>query len=205
MLVSIFIYIVFCFIHISSACGREEHRCLEKYSRIFVHEGRSLETAGMSASHLLFCSETLVVEEERRVPDPDNPGETITIPSFSWWEGGLGCQITNPNKVGHVLKLLGGRGQHGADNFTKGLKMMECSVISRFCHSPLSSYLYGSGDVEIRNIRFVFGFVLEPFLFHKYLFSALLESVSSPCSLNIVDPSVVPDLMLMVTCLSWSG
>lgn len=138
-----------------SYCRREEHRCLERVSRIFVHEGRSLETAGMSAGHVLHCSETLVVEADREVPDPDRPGRTKTMHSFSWWEGGLGCQVQDPNKPGHILKLLGGRGRHGADTFTKGLKMMECSIISRFCHPPLSSYLYGSGDIEVRNIRYL--------------------------------------------------
>ena len=113
----------------------------------------------MSSAHLLFCCETLVVEDERMIPDPDRPGYSKTIPSYSWWEGGVGCQVQNPNKPGHILKLLGGRGQHGQDNFTKGLKMMECSVISRFCHAPLSSYLYGSGDVEVKNIRYSLIFI----------------------------------------------
>lgn len=136
-----------------SYCGREEHRCLERMSRCFVHEGKSYDTAGMASAHLLHAEETLVIEESRSVPDPADSRKTITLPSFSWWSGGIGCQIRNPNKPGHVLKIIAGRGQHGADTYRSGLKMMEIAVITRFCHPPINSYLFGSGDVEIKKIR----------------------------------------------------
>ena len=155
----------------------------------------------MSAAHILHCDETLIVEVDRVVPDPDRPGQTKTIPSFSWWEGGIGCQVQSPNRPGHVLKLLGGRGQHGSDNFSKGLKMMECSVISRFCHPPISSYLYGSGDVEIRNIRLVLFFIVFPVKeivisssFGKRFLHLLLEYCQSQCCPGFEADGELPEL-----------
>ena len=137
------------------------------------------------------------------ISDPDRPGHTKTIPSYSWWEGGVGCQVQNPNKPGHILKLLGGRGQHGQDNFTKGLKMMECSVISRFCHAPLSSYLYGSGDVEVKNIRYYSNRKFNLFTFSfsslgKRVLSLLLEYCQSQCCPGFAADGDLPELVWLM-------
>ena len=39
---------------------------------------------------------------------------------------------------------------------------MECTVLSRFCHSPVSSYLQGNSDIELRSIRYgILDFIFE--------------------------------------------
>ena len=125
--------------------GADGNRCCERYSRTMVHEARSLETCGMCCAHVLFASDNLVVEELGNKYDPTR--------SWSWWPSGIGCTSSNPNRPGHVLKLLSGRGTHGANSYVRGLKMMESCFLARLCHPPISSYLQGSSDIEIRRIR----------------------------------------------------
>ena len=122
-------------------------------SRLYVHEARSKETCGMSCSHLLFCLENMVIEDSYELPST-HPFFGSEVPSFTWWPGGMGCQPSNANRPGHSVKLLGGKGTGGTDAFTRGQKMAECSVLARFCHLPISSYLTGSSDVELRSVRY---------------------------------------------------
>ena len=110
-----------------------------------VHEARSLETCGMSCSHILFIVEHHVVEKLGNKYAPAR--------EFTWWPGGCGSQPSRPNVPGHMLKLLSGKGTHGTDGFYRGLKMMESTFITRVCHPPVSSYLQGSNDIEIRRVR----------------------------------------------------
>ena len=144
------------FIFTFSCCRREQNRCLERLSRVCGHEARSKETCGMCCAHILDGLESLVVQDTCYRSDPRKPGAFIVIPGFSWWDGGLCCSPGDPNTPGHCIKLLGGKGSSGTDAFTRGQKMMECGVLSRFCHLPVSSYLQGSSDVELRSVRYLF-------------------------------------------------
>ena len=107
----------------------------------------------MSCAHSLYCLDTMEYHPAETVPDPARSGKTMDIPSFTSWTGGLGCMPSDPNSPGHCLKLLGGKGTGGKDQYMKGLKMMECSVLTRFCHLPVSSYLQGTSDLELRSVR----------------------------------------------------
>ena len=93
-------------------------------SRLYVHEARSDETCGMSCSHLLYCLENMVVEESHTLPN-SNSRFSSSLPSFTWWPGGMGSAPDDSNAPGHCVKLLGGKGSHGADAYTRGQKMAE--------------------------------------------------------------------------------
>lgn len=108
----------------------------------------------MSCAHVLDAVESLVVQDTVFMPDPKKLGSFIEIPGFSRWDGGHCCSPNDPNEPGHCVKLLGGKGTGGTDSYTKGLKMMECAALSRYCHLPVSSYLQGSSDIELRSIRY---------------------------------------------------
>ena len=128
-----------------SSCGRDENRCCERMSRLYIHECRSLETCGMSSSHILHILGDFTVEE---------PGNSYyPARGFTHWPGGNGCDASNPNRPGHCLKLISGRGQHGSAGYTRGLKMMETAFLARACHPPVSSYLQGSSDIVIKLVR----------------------------------------------------
>ena len=111
----------------------------------------------MASAHILEILDDLRIEPAVTKPDPSRPkdreADKVITPEYCWWPGGIGCSPSSANTPGTCLKLLGGKGQHGADCFVKGLKMMEFSVLSRFCHRPVSSYLQGSTDVELKNVR----------------------------------------------------
>ena len=121
-------------------------------TRLYVHEARSEETCGMACSHILHCLEHMVVEESHRLPNA-NSRFSSDLPSFTWWPGGIGSAPGESNTPGHCVKVLGGKGTHGADAFTRGQKMAECSVLAKFCHLPVSSYLSGCSDVELQSVR----------------------------------------------------
>ena len=89
------------------------------------------------------------------LPVLDRNGSFMETGSFTMWNGGLGCTPHNPNLPGHCLKFLGGKGTGGVDAFTRGQKMMECAVMTRFCHMPVSSYLQGTSDLELQSVRYV--------------------------------------------------
>ena len=125
-------------------------------SRLYVHEARSLETAGMCSAHTLHCHGSMEIKSNVTLPVLGRDGPYMETGSFTMWNGGIGCTPSDPNSPGHCLKYLGGKGTGGLDSYTKGLKMMECAVMSRFCHLPISSYLQGTSDVELQQIRFVF-------------------------------------------------
>ena len=114
----------------------------------------------MACKHILWILEDLRHEPAKIEPDPkfpkDRTKDRIVAPKYCWWPGGIGCSTSNPNVPGTHLKLLGGRGQHGADVYVKGLKMMEFAVLARFLHRPVSSYLQGSTDIDLPNVRYVF-------------------------------------------------
>ena len=132
-------------------------------SRLYIHEARSKETCGMSCSHILYCLEHMVVEEAHTLPNSRSRFDS-SLPSFTWWPGGMGCQPDDCNTPGHSLKLLGGKGTGGADAFTRGQKMAECAVLSRFCHMPVNSYLSGSSDIDLRGVRYLFNICLLFFI-----------------------------------------
>ena len=152
------------FIYLFSACREKQNRCCERMSRLYVHELRSLDTCGMCSSHTLFCLDTMEVHEDSILPNPNGSAAPLEVSGFTMWNGGVGCTPSDPNVPGHCLKYLGGKGTGGTDSYTKGLKMMECSVMSRFCHLPISSYLQGTSDVELRRVRYpIFSFLMYPF------------------------------------------
>ena len=136
----------------SSSCRQGQNRCLERYSRIYVHECRSHETCGMVAAHLLLCVESMTVEPAQDVTDP-HTRRLKHSPSYTWWCGGIGCSVSDPNEPGHYMKIICGKGTHGSDTYCRGQKMMEGAALARFCRLPSSSCLSGSSDVEIRRIR----------------------------------------------------
>ena len=137
-----------------SSCRETQNRCLERLSRLYVHEARSLETCGMCSAHSLECIETMEIKLNVTLPVLNRNGSFMETSSFTMWNGGIGCSPGNPNLPGHCLKYLGGKGTGGVDAYTRGQKMMECAVLSRFCHLPVSSYLQGTSDLELQSVRF---------------------------------------------------
>ena len=94
------------------------------------------------------------IRDATLMPNPDKPGSPHEISGFTMWNGGIGCTSDDPNIPGHCLKYVGGKGTGGTDSYMRGLKMMECSVLTRFCHLPISSYLQGTSDVELQSVRY---------------------------------------------------
>ena len=141
---------------IFSSCRETQNRCLERLSRLYIHEARSLDTCGMSCAHTIHGLETMKIQENVTLPVAGRHGTFLETGSFTMWNGGMGCSPHNPNLPGHCMKYLGGKGTGGTDAYTKGQKMMECAVLARFCHLPISSYLQGTSDLELRSVRYDF-------------------------------------------------